>query len=278
MIPIDDYKKWSACLDEQARKYLNEREYQEYLAIPKPERLSQVKAILEKPIARFTPVNEVFFRARWAEVLSAAHLGEDVTLLEIASGDADMIPQMMARLYPHSRYITANMNQILNERLRAKTRELPVQVVVIEEDAAAIDRHLPAESVDIVAFQHAVNDVLQAILSEQEGVDTIYTDWMEMLPKMIQILQRETSQNTLEQHVRPAFLSLLEKLLLVLKKDGLMVMNHYMFQLDLDWGYPPVLWEDWIPITRQWIKGLPGCKEVFFEGFDPHWWLFYQKI
>ena len=277
MIPLDLYEKWSACLDEQARQHLNERENQEYQSIPKPERLRQVKAILEKPIACFTPVNEVFFRARWAEVLTAAHAGKDLTLLEIASGDADMIPQMMARLYPHSRYITANMNRILTERLRAKTRDLPVEVVVIEEDAVAIDRHLSTESVDIVAFQHAVNDVLQAILCDQEGVDTIYADWMETLPKMIQILQRETSQNTFEQHVKPAFLSLLEQLLKVLKKDGLMVMNHYMFQLDLDWGYPPVLWEDLIPITREWIKTLPGCKEVFFDGFDPHWWMFLQK-
>lgn len=278
MIPLDRYEKWSACLNEQAMKYLDEREHQEYQSIPASERLSQVKAILEQPIARFTPVNEVFFRARWAEVLTVAHVDKDLTLLEIASGDADMIPQMMARIHPHSRYITANMNRILTERLRAKTRDMPVEVVVIEEDAASIDRHLSAESVDLIAFQHAVNDVLQAILCDQEGVDTIYADWMETLPKMIQIMQRETSQNTLEQHVGPAFLSLLEKLLKVLKKDGLMVMNHYMFQLDLDWGYPPVLWEELIPIVREWIKTLPGCKEVFFDGFEPHWWMFLQKI
>ena len=239
--------------------------------------MSQLKAILEKPIARFTPVNDAFFRARWAEVLTAAHIGKDLCLLEIASGDTDMIPQMMARVRPHSRYFTANMNRILTERLRANTVDLPVEVAVIEEDAAAIDRYLPAESVDIIAFQHSVNDVLQAILCDREGVDTIYADWMETLPKMISILQRETSQNTLEQHVRPAFLSLLEKLLGVLKKDGWMVMNHYMFQLDLDWGYPPVLWEDLIPITREWMKDLPGCNEVFLDGFEPHWWMFLQK-
>lgn len=211
-------------------------------------------------------------------MLAVAQPGNDLTLLEIASGDADMIPQMMARAYPHSRYITANMNRILTARLREKTRDIPVTVEVIEEDAAGISRHLPAESVDIIAFQHAVNDVLQAILCDQQGVDTIYADWMDTLPKMISILQRETAQNTLEQHVRPAFLSLLGELLKVLKKGGLVVMNHYMFQLDLDWGYPPALWEDLIPIVREWLKTLLGCKEVCFEGFDPHWWVFLQKI
>ena len=117
MIPLDRYEKWSACLDEQAMNYLDEREHQDYQFIPAPERLSQVKAILEKPIARFTQINEVFFRARWAEVLTVAHADKDLTLLEIASGDADIIPQMMAHVYPRSRYITANMNRILTERL-----------------------------------------------------------------------------------------------------------------------------------------------------------------
>jgi hypothetical protein len=277
MMALDRYEKWDACLDEQAEKYLNEREYQEYLAVPGSERLRQVKAILEKPIAHFSVVNEVFFRARWAEVLKAANIHNNLTLLEIASGDTDVIPQMMARSYPNSRYITANMNRILTERLRAKTRDIAVEVVVIEEDAAAIDRHLPPESVDLIAFQHAVNDVLQAILCDQEGVDTIDADWMETLPKMIQIMQRETSQNTLEEHVKQPFLSLLEKLLQVLKKDGLIVMNHYMFQLDLDWDYPPDLWEDLIPIVREWVKDLPGCEEVFFDGFERHWWVFLEK-
>jgi hypothetical protein len=277
MLPLDRFEKWSSSLDEHARQVLNAVEYQEYCAIPEPEKLSQLRALLEKPIARFSVVNEVFFRARWAEVLDATHVGSTLTLLEIASGDTDMIPQIMARARPHSRYITANMNKILTARLRAKTQALPLEMVVIEEDAAAIQAHLPAESVDIIAFQHAVNDVLQAILCDQEGVDTIYADWMATLPEMIRIMQGVTGQNSLEQRVKPAFFALLERLLAVLKADGVIVMNHYMLQLDLDWGYPPVLWEDLIPIVREWLKDCPGCKEVFYDGFDPHWWMFIQK-
>jgi SAM-dependent methyltransferase len=278
MIPLDRYEKWSPILDECARMYLREHEYQEYQSIPDSERLRQLKALLEKPVVNFSAVNEAYFRAKWAEVLGVAGPNEKPSLLEVASGDADMIPQMMARVCPNSRYLSANMNRILTARLREKTKDLPNAVDVIEEDAANIVKHLPAESVDIVAFQHAVNDVVQAILCEREGVDTIQADWMETLPEMITILQRETAHNTLEQHARKPFLCLLENLLRVMKNDGLMVMSHYMFQLDLDWGYPPGLWENFIPITREWIRELPGCREVFFEGFQPHWWMFIQKI
>ncbi|MBE0699421.1 MAG: hypothetical protein IH586_21065, partial [Anaerolineaceae bacterium] len=124
---------------------------------------------------------------------------------------------------------------------------------------------------------HAVNDVIQAILCAQQGVDTINADWMQALPTMIRILQQEITQDTLEQHAKPGFISLLEALLGVLKKDGRVVMNHYMFQLDLDWGFPPGLWENIIPITHEWVKALPGCREVFFAGFGPQWWMFLQK-
>jgi SAM-dependent methyltransferase len=278
MIPLDGFEKWSTLLDEYASQYLNEVEHQEYEAIPDPEKLNQLKAILEKPIARFSPVNEVYFRAKWADVLHAAHAGKTLTILEVASGDTDIIPQMMARIRPNSRYITANMNRILTQRLRKRTRDLPVEMVVIEEDAAKIGEYLAPDSVDIIAFQHAVNDVVQAILCAQQGVDTVYTDWMATLPKMIRILQEEFAQNTLEQHARPGFLSLLEKLFKVLKPGGIMVMSHYQFQLDLDWGYPPDLWNNFIPITREWIKDMPGYSELFFEGFNPHWWLFSRKV
>lgn len=60
MIPLDRYEKWSACLDDDAGQFLNEAEYQAYRSIAAPEKLRQLKAILEKPIAEFTLVNEVF--------------------------------------------------------------------------------------------------------------------------------------------------------------------------------------------------------------------------
>ncbi len=277
MIPLARYASWPDTLDAHARTYLAEDELKAYLAIPEPERLEQLKALLEEPIARFTSVNDVFFRARWADVLRRVHPARGAVLLEIASGDADMIPQVMAREDPHSRYITANANRLLTASLRGKVKDLPLEIEVIEDDAAAIDRHLAAESVDVVAFQHGVNDVLQAILCDREGVDTIESDWMDTLPTMIDIVRREIDQNTFEAHVRPPFLALLQTLLAVLNRGGVVVMNHYMFQLDLDWGYPPALWEDLIPIVRKWVRALPEVREITFEGFDQQWWLFLAK-
>lgn len=277
MIPLDHVAKWTAHLDASAQAYLSASEFREYENTPAAERQQQIRALLEQPIASFTIVNDVYFRARWSEVLSAAGLAASPVVLEIASGDTDVIPQMMGRDYPNSRYLAANMNRRLTAGLREKTRNLPLEVAIIEDDAAAIGRHLQADSVDVIAFQHGVNDVLQAILCDRDGVDTIQTDWMETLPAMIAILQRETRQGTLDQSVRPGFLSLLETLLAVLKPGGVIAMNHYMFQLDLDWGYPPDVWENLIPMVRGWVKDLPGAHEIVLDGFDRQWWLFLRK-
>src|SRR5512139_3103104 len=122
MIPLDDYQKWAARLDASAVRYLNKNEYRAYREIPAEERLRQLDALLHRPIARFSAVNDAFFRARWAEVLQAANPNRPLTVLEIASGDADMIPQMMACDAPGSRYISANMNKRLTAGLIEKTR------------------------------------------------------------------------------------------------------------------------------------------------------------
>ncbi|WMJ85642.1 hypothetical protein [Anaerocolumna sp. MB42-C2] len=277
MIPLDHYEKWLPFLKENAHFYLNKKEHEEFGLLSEEEIKRQLKDLLEKPIANFTVVNELYFRARWAEVIRTIYHGDDLKLLEVATGDADMIPQVMSCIYPGSQYITANMNKILNQSLLDKTKDLHLKMRVIEDDAAYIEKHIGREYVDVIAFQHAANDVIQAILCDREGIDTIYSDWMETLPKMIEILQKEVKDNTLEQHAKTPFLGLLKTLSGVLKKGGVIAINHYMFQLDLDWGYPADLFENMIPMVRQWMAGLDGCEEIFLEEFDPKWWIFLKK-
>lgn len=277
MIPMDKAEKWLLRLDECAKTYLRPDEFTQYEAIPRAEREAQITALINAPIANFTVINEVFFRDRWAQVMDKLSTGEALTLLEVASGDADMIPQCMARTRPGSTYITANMNEKLNSSLMQRIGGLPLSIRLIKDDAANILSHMEEGQADIIAFQHAVNDVLQAILCAQQGIDTVYSDWMETLPAMIALLQKEVAAGTLEKSVKEPFLNLMRSLLPTLKKGGHVAINHYMFQLDLDWGYPPHLFEHLVSIVRQWLKELEGIEEVGLDGFDPQWWIFLKK-
>lgn len=275
--PLDNYEKWLPRMKECAGMYLNSKEYDEFCKITENELEVQLKNLLEKPIASFTVINELYFRARWAEVVKNIYQGNQLKLLEVATGDADMIPQVISVTNPDCHYITANMNKLLNKSLLDKTKELSLKMEIIEDDAALIEQYIGSESVDIIAFQHAVNDVIQAILCDRDGIDTIYSDWMETLPKMIEILQRETAESTLEEHAKAPFLGLMRTLIRVLKKGGVIAINHYMFQLDLDWGYPADLFESMLPMTRQWLQELEECDEIAFDGFDSNWWIFLKK-
>lgn len=276
MIPLDEADQ-SILTVENAKRYLNASEYNEFHVLSEAERIQELSNLLTRPIDKLTSINELYFRSKWADLIHKIHGENPVTLLEVASGDADMIPQALSRSHAGSTYIAANMNQELNNSLRRKMEGLPIKFQLVNADAAQINRYIKEKTVDIIAFQHGVNDVLQAILCGQRGIDTVDSEWMEILPAMIRILKEETSADTFEKNVKTPFLSLMDNLLLTLKDDGMIAISHYMFQLDLDWGYPEDLFENIVPMIRSWFKSDTDLKEINFPGFEPQWWLFLKK-
>ncbi|WP_072985273.1 hypothetical protein [Clostridium cavendishii] len=276
MKPLDNFNE-IVISEENAKKYLNDIEFKEFKLMSNEEKNQKLRNLLEKPIFEFTVINELYFRSKWAECVNILMGDNRLNLLEIASGDADMIPQMMARNNINSHYITANMNKELNSSLTNKTKDLPIRITLIDDDAANIKKYLGEEQVDIIAFQHSVNDIVQAILCEDEGIDTVYSNWIEILPKMIEIMKREDKNNSLEESVKLPFLNLIKSLLGVLKKDGFIIINHYMFQFDLELGYPEDIWENFVLITRKWLSELEECEEFAIDGFNEQWWIFLKK-
>ena len=219
----------------------------------------------------------LYFRLKWLDVFKACTPQKGITILEVGSGSSTMIPEAMTINDANARYITANMNKKLTEGLRQNTAALPITIDIIEDDANNIKNHLAVNTVDAIVFEHSVNDILQAILCENNGIDTTNSDWFDILPEMIKMIGAEYVNQSLEQKVKSTFLSLINNCLAVLKPGGYLVMSHYMFQYDLDLGYHAELWQDMLPLVRPWLRELSVGKEVTFDGFDPQWWLFYQK-
>ncbi len=278
MLPLANYDMWEPRLDEYARRFLNGKEWADYQAMAAHERRCQLQRLLDLPVAQFSWVNEVVFRTLWGSVLASTLPGSNPSVLEIASGAEDCIPQAMARTHPHGQYAAANMNKQLTAGLLRNTKELSLPIRVIEDDAANMSSHLGTESVDLVAFHHGVNDVLQAIRCDQEGIDTVDSDWMRTLPRMIELLRADVDQGTFEDKVKGPFLGLLTTLRDLLRPGGTMVMLHFPFQMDLDWGYPPDLYEGIIPMTRRWAEEIEGLTVIDEPGYPDQWWLFLRKI
>jgi hypothetical protein len=115
------------------------------------------------------------------------------------------------------------------------------------------------------------------MFAERNGIDTIDTDWFEILPEMVRIISAEYRNGTFEAAVKDEFLALLNSCMNVLKPNGVMVFFQFMYQMDLDLGYDPELYGNMVDIIRRWVHGAGIGQEVFFDGFDPHWWMFIKK-
>jgi hypothetical protein len=226
----------------------------------------------------FTVVYALYSRLKWLDVFNACTQKKGATVLEVGSGSSTIIPNAMTMYDIDSTYITANMNEKLTEALRNSISALPIEFDIIEDDANNIKKYLAPGSIDLVVFEHSANDVLQAILCEQKGIDTTHNDWFELLPKMIEIINKEYVEQTLEQNIKFTFLNLINNCLSVIKPGGYLAIAHYMFQYDLNLGYNPELWQNMVPIIRPWLNELSSGKEVSIDGFDPQWWMFYQKL
>lgn len=270
---------WVDEFRENKYRFLFSKEYFNFLASKGDEEIeSGLKHIIESPINYFDFYNYYYY-VMWYKALKNAAGDDTVNVLEIASGDEYMIPQVMDKSFnKESQYVSFNMNKKLTKEFYQKTKGLEVSVLVIEEDAKYIPDYFGPNYFNVVAFQHSINDVIQAILCEKEGIDTIDTDWMKVLPDMIRIMQRELQEGTLEQHAKKEFLNLIASCMDTLNQDGIMIFSHYMFQLDLDLGYPYELWHDMLPMARKWIleSGLM-LEEIEYEGFDKQWWMFLRK-
>ena len=264
-------------MDDLAEIYLDDAERLEYGSLPPATRYEYLRALLTEPIRDFSVVNRAFFYARWGELIKTLYGNEAVSLLEVATGAEDMIPRSVSRILPDSTYVTANVNEKLSNSFLAKTKDLPIRIELIRDDAANLDKYLDGGSLDIVAFQHGVNDVLQAILCDQNGIDTADADWMALLPRMIELVTDFHEKGTFEELTKGAFLGMVDTLTGFLKPGGHVIMNHYMFQYDLDLGYPYHIWENLIPIVRTWLSEVSGLREITVPDYPRQWWLILQN-
>ena len=61
---------------------------------------------------------------------------------------------------------------------------------VIEYAAQKIEEYIGANKLEIMIFGHKVNNVAKAMLGEREGVDTANSDWFEVLPLIIDTINK----------------------------------------------------------------------------------------
>jgi len=274
MILLDDVHQWY----KRARKDT----YFQSLSDAQLER--EITALFSGPIEHHPDTGygvffKWYFAEKWTDALAAVKCEVPMKLYEVAPGSNIVIPQTVARLYVHPEtvYVTSNVDKKLTASFKKKTADLPIAIEVIEDAAQNIEQSVDGGFFDVVAFEHSVNDVLYAMLGERAGLDVATSYWFDIVQQLTDIITAEYVNGTLESSAKSEFLGLMQSCLHILKPGGCIVINHFMYGNDLKRGIDPVLWENLLPIVRAWIHTLDGGSEISVAGFNPQWWMFFQK-
>lgn len=282
MKPLDNPLFWTEkILSSKSDKFITENEIDVWNSISKQDKKKFINELLTKPIVFENPeiVYDWYFRNKWGEALKKAHGHNEISVLEVGAGGCDIVPKAMSKVFENSntKYVTANLNKELTGIFKWKTRDLSIDIKIIEDDANKISDYYVANTFDAVVFEHSVNDVLESILAEKNSIDTISSNWMDILPDITEIVNKEYTTGTLENNVKTEFINLLLTCLNVLKPDGYLIFAHYQFQYNLDIGLNAELNENLMPIVRKWVNNSNIGTEIFFDSFDPQYWMFLRK-
>jgi hypothetical protein len=284
MIPLDNLDRITAKMREQdATDILTVSEKEQWLLISDEEKEEALKNIISMPVGHGNPpwlMVDWFFRTRWVEALRAVNLSAPASMLEIATGRNDMLPRVLSNFYnhPETRYTTANLNKDLTAGFKENTKDLPLKIDIIEDAGQKIETYFDNKKVDVVIFEHSFNDIVEDMIAGKNKIDTINTIWWDILPKLIKLTNEAYINGEYEAIIKDEFLQMLRSLLKVLKPGSFIISHQFQYQFDLDLGIIPEIWTDLISTARKWINEENIGAEVFFDGFEPKWWLFIKNI
>ncbi len=240
------------------------------LTRPQPGDVSQAGRLLMNPC----------LAVQWLSVFEDLRLPRALRVFEPCAGGSEPVV-LAAEIYSGGtgHYTTVNLNRALAAQLRSKIEKVRMQTHVIEDDATRAGSHLPAGSVDVACFHHAINDLLQTAVAEPRGMDTRTVDWWPNERQMIEWLGEEAAEDRLDERARPALMEAVRQAVEITRPGGYLVFDHWTWlgHRDLGW-FPWELFCDMVPLARRWIRDadLP-LEEVPLPGRDPQWWMCLRK-
>ena len=224
-------------------------------------------------------LSKVYHILCWMEVLKQLSIDEHATVIEIAPGaGTHIIRAFDAISNGKGRYVAFNLNRKLTSDFKTQTGGLNLDIRVIEDDAKNALRYIPKESVDIVTGNHAINDILETIIASKEGLDTIEGDYFEVAPTLMRKYENAYLNGTLKNLVFDDFIETIHTTFFTLKAEGHLVLNYYVYPVEINWGGSVRVRSAFVNMARQWVTeaGL-GFEAVSLNGFDPKWWGLFRK-
>ncbi len=224
-------------------------------------------------------LSRVYHILSWEKAFRNLVVRKDSTLVEIAPGAGTHIATAFDMVTGEKgKYVAFNLNKKLTSDFQSQTKELNLHTCVIEDNARNLPEYVDKESVDIVTGNHAINDILETIIADNKGIDTIEGDYFEVAPRLIREYEKAYLNGTLKSLVFEDFIKIIRAIYFVLKPGGHLVLNYYVYPVEIDWGGSLPVRSAFVGLARQWISEADLGFETFpLEGFDPKWWGSFRK-
>ncbi len=224
-------------------------------------------------------LSSVYHILSWEEAFRNLVVRKDSTLIEIAPGAGTHIVTVFDLISGgKGKYVAFNLNKKLTSDLKSQTEDLNLDIRIIEDDAKNAPAYIPNETIDIVAGNHAINDILETIIANKEGLDTVEQDWFEIAPGLMREYEKAYLNGTLRNLVFDDFIDIMRAIYFTLKPGGYLVLNYYVYPVEIDWGGSVPVRSAFVNLARQWIGEADiGFETLSLDGFDPKWWGFFRK-
>ncbi|MDR0268686.1 hypothetical protein [Paenibacillus sp.] len=221
---------------------------------------------------------EFYYTASLYNLFVELDISSHASLYEIAAGDTVCIPRALDAYSNNSTYVTANLNKELSRRFMQKTADLSIQIKIIEDNGNNLLQYYEPQSFEVISFHHAINDIIQTIIADIEGIDTVNNDWWTIEPQMLQAVMRYHNRGELRRAAFESFINIIDTCMKLLKKGGYLIFDNCTYAGYDQMGYSSEFHSAYIQLAREWIhESNLGFKEVELEGYDQQWWMMMTK-
>ncbi|MBP1993648.1 hypothetical protein [Paenibacillus eucommiae] len=253
---------------------------------------NQLKQVIRNPIDLTGEMSkdllELYYTASWFNLFEILRVPPDAAVFEIAAGDTIYIPRALnaysgnttnATNATNATYVTANLNKELSKGFFQKTADLDIQIKIIEDDGVNLLDYYEHDSFEVVSFHHALNDIIQTIIADIEGIDTVNNNWWTIEPQMLQAVMRYNDQGKLKEAAYEPFIKIIDTCTKLLKKGGYIIFDNCTYAGYEQIGYSSEFHSSYIRLAREWItEANLDLEEVELDLYDKNWWMILKKL
>jgi len=133
------------------------------------------------------------------------------------------------------------------------------------------------ETVDLVACDHAIDDIVVEAVARHEGLPPEKPGGGEYAPRP-RAVRAYWRSGDLEAVAAPAFVEAVRSFAGALRPSGCIVFHHEVRDAHLTDGHPLDLYAEYLALARRWLAASDlQLTEVTLDTLSPTWWMCLRK-